>query len=110
MANFVFSLYNRKGRRAAAVLYAFEYTEVVRTSGIRHSSRWKQISSCNSLLLLVHPEYCVILFQIVVIPKVEAKLFLLHTLGNLICGGQGPDATGGLVGYKITLRQVSLNV
>lgn len=37
------------------------------------------------------------------------KFSLLHTLGNLMCGGQGPDAAGGLVGYKTTLRQVSLN-
>lgn len=27
-----------------------------------------------------------------------------------MCGGQGPDAAGGLVGYETTLRQVSLNV
>lgn len=40
-----------EGRIKAAVLYAFEYTEVVHTSGIRHSSRWKQISRCNSLSL-----------------------------------------------------------
>lgn len=42
-------------------------------------------------------------------PKVEVKFSLLHTLGNLMCGGQGPDAAGGLVGYKTTLRQVTLN-
>lgn len=46
---FVFMTERR--RRAAAVLYAFEYIEVVYTSGIRHSSRWKQISRCNSLPL-----------------------------------------------------------
>lgn len=34
----------------------------------------------------------------------------MHTLGNFMCGGQGPDAAGGLVGYKTALRQVSLNV
>lgn len=109
---FYFLFMTERRRRAAVVLYVFECTDLVHTSGIRHHRRWnKQVgATAFPCLLLVHLEYCVILLQSIAIPKVEVKFALLHTLGNFTCGGQGSDAAGGLVGYKTTLRQASLNV